>query len=83
MTMQQVDYMNARRDAKPASGGTNYAVREHTRTADTARQRDAALNDGERSAEVLNGRGPIAALEGELAAEPSQFDGRAVSRRQK
>ena len=52
MTLQQVDYMNARRDAKPASGGTTYASREQSRLAETSRQRDGAMSDGERSAAV-------------------------------
>jgi hypothetical protein len=28
MARASIDYMNARRDAKPASGGTNYRARE-------------------------------------------------------
>ena len=47
-----IDYMNARREASPASGGTNDARRENERAADTARQRDGALTDNERNAEV-------------------------------
>ena len=47
-----IDYMNARREASPASGGANHKRRENERAADTARQRDAALTDNERNAEV-------------------------------
>jgi hypothetical protein len=67
MTLQQVDYMNARRAAKPASGGANYAAREADRAQSANRARDAEMD--ERVREVAEAWANAAAVAEELARQ--------------
>ena len=52
----RVDYMNARRGAKPANGGKNYAKKDRLVNEAAERERIAALNDFERLREEANHR---------------------------
>ena len=59
----RVDYMNARRAVKPASGGKNYAKKDRMLNEAAERERIFALNDFERIREEAHHR--FAAIQAE------------------
>lgn len=67
MGRPSVEYLDARRERKPASGGKNYAKGQSRRAAVAARQRDAELSAHER--EIAAAWADVTRIRADLAAE--------------